>query len=267
MGLNTNITVAHDPVNHGFTTLHFKRPQGFDFKPGQYIEIYPSGAGNSEQKDWSKIDVFAIASGCRDGEIQVSANKLKSWNPLCAIEDESTHVSYENLDIRGPIGSSYPLESIESSEKVLLIGGGAGLTPLHSVMESLSNEQKKKCKYYYSATTQDNIPYFDEMKKYSQSREGHVVSLTREEVEGFEHGRITEKLKESPLKPEATMAFICGPEPFVLETIKVLLEKGMDRKNIFSSLNVSPKIGGPVLRADHEYMEKLALKHNVKIDP
>ncbi len=62
-------------------------------------------------------------------------------------------------------------------------------------MRSIDEEQRQKCKFYYSATSQNNLPYFEEMKNYSESGDGHVISLTKEEAKGFEYGRITDKLR------------------------------------------------------------------------
>jgi cardiolipin synthase A/B len=225
----------------GFKTLHLEPPPEWSFKPGQYLEIRSGGhLFNGLLKGPA---LLAIASGTNDKEIEVTARSSMS----IAHKNRALHRSKgQSLEVTGPIGTSFPIDLIKPSTEVLLIGGGSGLTALRSVMHSLP--EQNNAQLFYSTKTYNETLYQQEIDQWA--KQGHVISLTQEEREGFAHGRVTELLKKREIKPEA-LAFICGPAGLVKAVVRELLEKGLDRTRIFASLPAGAKEGGPVFRGDH----------------
>lgn len=235
------LTITHvDEESSGYRTIHFKRPEGWTFKPGQYLEVR-SGRVLSE---WLKDSaVVAIASGTNDKDIQITVRpSIKPWHPNRPLHRGAD----ESLKVTGPIGTSFPLHLIQPSTNLLLIGGGSGLTPLRSVMRSLPDNAQAKL--YYSAKTHKDLLYRDDVKEWLQN--GHIISLTQEKADGFEKGRITDLLKDHTVQADS-LVFICGPVELVKGVVKELVGKGVDRKQIYASLPLGAKEGGPVFRGDH----------------
>lgn len=226
--------------NQEFKTIRVKRPSDWEFLPGQYLEI------KAENSSASKPSILAIASGVFDDYIEITAKP----NP------KPTHPnSFLNCDvgdyltISGPLGTHFPVDLVTSDTPVLLLGGGSGLTALKSLMASLPFGIDSKL--IYSSKTKDELLYSEEIEKWKAL--GHIISLTRDNDANFEHGRITEHLSKIEIKPN-TLIFICGPKELVLETTKFLASIGVPRDQIYGSLPITAKEGGPVLRGDDPKM-------------
>lgn len=226
--------------NHEFKTLRLKRPAGWNFQAGQYLEI------KSEPSSAKKPAILAIASGTNEEYIEITAKP--NANP--------DHPNYclngligDNLIINGPLGTTFPLDLITPETPVVLLGGGSGLTALKSLMESIPFSTDAKL--IYTAKAYNDLIYKDEIEKWKS--EGHIISLTQDKVEGFAEGRIGLHLKSEELKPN-TLFFLCGPKKLVLETTKLLAELGIPREMIYGSLPVTAEEGGPIFRGDHPKM-------------
>lgn len=229
-----------DDEGAGYKTFHFERPPEWNFIPGQYVEIR---SGNILSSFFKQPAILAIASGTSDRDIQITArSSMMPWHSNRALHRGAGQF----LEITGPIGTSFPMDQITASTEVLLIGGGSGLTVIKSLMNSLPKHTTIDLSY--SAKTQEDVLYPEEVRQWA--KKGHFISLTQEKVEGFEEGRVTDHLKFKNLNIN-TLAFICGPTELIKAVIKVLVDKGLDRKQIFASLPVGAKEGGPVFRADH----------------
>jgi len=232
--------IASIKENKDYTTLRIKRPADWNFFPGQYLEI------RGENSSANKPAILAIASGVTDEYIEITAKP--NSNP--------DHANYclnslpgEYLTVTGPHGSNFPVDAIQPDSPVLILGGGSGLTALKSLMDSLPYGSNSKL--IYSSKSSEELIYRDEIEEWKQ--QGHTISLTQEEKEGFEHGRITEHLKNMVIETN-TLVFLCGPKELVIETARYLAERGVPKELIFGSLPAMAKDGGPVYRGDHPKM-------------
>lgn len=225
--------------NEEFKTIFLKRPQGWKFLPGQYLEI------RSDDVSESKPLILAIASGVDDDYIMITAkpNSDPTHPNFCLNKAVGDH-----LNIKGPLGSHFPMELISHNTPVFVLGGGSGLTALKSIMESLPKNADTKM--IYSSKTLKELTYRKQIEKWKS--QGHTISLTQESAAGYAEGRITEHLKNEQFKT-GSLFFICGPKELVLQTTKELVKLGVPRESIYGSLP-STKNGGPVYRADHPKM-------------
>lgn len=226
--------------NKDFKTFRLKRPPEWNFLPGQYLEI------KSEQSSTNKPAILAIASGISGEYIEITAKP--NSNP--------GHPNYclnssigDYLTLTGPLGSHFPTDQVSSDTPVLILGGGSGLTALKSVMNSLPTGTDMQL--IYSSKTVQGLLYQEEIEKWKA--EGHIVSLTQEQAEGFAQGHIVDHLVDQEIKPN-TLVFICGPKDLVLETTQWLVDRGIPRESIYGSLPATAKDGGPVYRGDHPKM-------------
>lgn len=226
--------------NKEFKTLRLKRPEGWNFLPGQYLEI------RSENSSATKPAILAIASAVGDDYIEITAKP--NANPNHANYCLNSGVG-EYLTVTGPMGTNFPTNLITPNTPVLVLGGGSGLTALKSLMESMPLGTDPKL--IYSSKTAQELLYHEDIAKWKA--EGHTISLTQETVDGFEHGRITDHLAHMDIKPN-TLVFLCGPKELVIETAKFLASMGVPRELIYGSLPATAKDGGPVYRGDHPKM-------------
>ena len=143
-----------------FTLVPVDEGSGFGFLPGQFNMLYLFGYG----------------------EVPVSI----SGDPAC--RDQLTHTvrvagsvtnAFANLEtgdmvgVRGPYGSSWPIESAEG-ENVLIVAGGLGLAPLRSAIYSLLAERGRfrKISILLGARSPETILFGEELKHW---REGFDI--------------------------------------------------------------------------------------------
>lgn len=227
--------------NPAFITVRIQRPAGWNFQPGQYVEIRAEGL--SEKKP----AILAIASGIHADYIEITAKPNPNLNHPHYFFNHLT--AGDQVTVNGPLGSYFPLDLVTSETPVFLLGGGSGLTALRSLLESMPSSTRTKL--IYSTKVYNDVIYKDELD-YLNSK-GHIISFTQDKVAGFAEGRITHHIKIEELKSGA-MFFLCGPKQLVLEMAQLLVEKGVPRELIYGSLPVTAEEGGPVFRGDHPKM-------------
>jgi phosphatidylserine/phosphatidylglycerophosphate/cardiolipin synthase-like enzyme/NAD(P)H-flavin reductase len=225
----------------GYRRIRLSRPGGFQFQPGQYVEVRSGGI--MSRATGKAPAILAIASGANDPFLEVVARpSVLPWHPNhCLGRTEG-----QQIQIVGPLGTSFPMEQIKHDTRVVLIGGGSGLTAIRSVMRSLPTHSNLQL--IYSAKTSQDLMYSDEVNRWID--QGHVICLTQEKQCGFAEGRVTEYLPSDSIA-ESDLVFICGPQGLVKDSILDLKKKGVSETQIFVSLPYGAKQGGPVYRSDH----------------
>src|SRR5699024_7822005 len=124
-------------------------------------------------------------------------------------EDLIAYNENEKLDVLGPGGNGFVIDDLEENEKVLLIGGGIGVPPLHFLAQKLYGKNigmmivlgflSKEYKFYEEA--------FNKL--------GHTIIVTDDGSYG-EKGRVTDvELSTENFKHY----YSCGPLP-MLKAVK-----------------------------------------------
>ncbi len=214
-------------------TFYFDKPSGFQFIPGQHIvlrftDLKGDPRGNMRQ--------FSLTS---DPE-----NDLLSITTKTVNRDSLYKKRLENLqpgdevEIAGPIGN-FVLDS--SSEDLVLICGGIGITPFISMLRhNLHNEERRKIELIHSTGSKVETPFYDEIGNMCSTMKNLTIHrfLTREmvEEEGIDNGRITsEKLARTIGNIAGKQFYVCGPPSFVKDVREILSEgMGVEEINIRS---------------------------------
>lgn len=203
----------------------------YRYKPGQFNMLYIPGVGEAP---------ISISSGPSDkelthtirvaGDVTTSISKLKAG---------------DTLFIRGPFGSSWPIEEIEDSS-LMVIAGGLGIAPLRSVLRELTKRRSKKRGFIlYGAKTPKDIIFRDEFPRY---RDCFDVFLTVDKADPEEYwrgyiGKVTDLFDKLNFDPLNTVVFICGPEIMMQSCIKELIIKGVAGEKIFLSMERNMNCG------------------------
>lgn len=217
----------------GYKTLKLVRPDGFNFMPGQYIQIRVI----NDKAHLLNSSLLAIASGKLDPHLEITARSSKlPWNPNNSLDKKIGN----SFSFEGPIGTSFPLDT---DSNILLIGGGSGITPIRSVIRSLTNQEYE---LIYSTKTFSSLLYSNEMiGKYN-----HTISLTQEVRENFMNARVTDILQNKDIDDDV-ICFICGPLQLVKDVRALLVNKNVSVQRIYCSMPFDALRGGPVYRGDH----------------
>ncbi|HMT11278.1 MAG TPA: FAD/NAD(P)-binding protein, partial [Ignavibacteria bacterium] len=118
------------------------------------------------------------------------------------------------LGLRGPFGTSWPLEDAKGKD-ICIIVGGIGLAPLRPAIYHILKHRKQygKITLYYRADS---------------SWRGHI-------------GVVTSLMNYVKLLPERTRAMVCGPEIMMKYAVDELIKHGMSEKEIYVSLERNMK--------------------------
>lgn len=203
----------------------------YRFRPGQFNMLYIPGVGESPISISSAPSDKEITHTIRvAGDVTTSISKLKAG---------------DRIFMRGPFGSSWPIEEIEDSF-LIVIAGGLGIAPLRSILRDIiKRRSKKKGFILYGAKTPKDIIFRDEFPRYKDCFD---VFLTVDKADPEEYwrgyiGRVTDLFDKLTFDPLNTVVFICGPEVMMQSCIKELIVRGVAGEKIFLSMERNMNCG------------------------
>lgn len=138
----------------------------------------------------------------------------------------------DEVEIRGPFGKFFVWDD-SITEPVLLVGGGSGVVPLRSMLEShQASGSETQMHLVYSARTYDDIIYKDAMLTSKET----TITLTQNTSKDWKGatGRIDAALLKKALDTyESTpVCFVCGMSSFVGAISDALQSIGVPMENI-----------------------------------
>jgi ferredoxin-NADP reductase len=223
------------PRAHGFTasaviavideapdikTFRLARPQGFEFRPGQFLTVRLQIAGKPHVRCYS-ISSAPHISGYL--EISVRRQGLVSGALHGTLRPGST------LSIHGPAGAFiYP----SSDERPLaLIAGGIGITPLLSMTRhAVATDPSRPVTLLYSARSEEDLAFQRELRIlgdcHPQLRV--AVALTGPAPSaGFHSGHIDAAVIRRHVPAAAdTLFYLCGPARMLADMRQLLRSLG-----------------------------------------
>lgn len=134
------------------------------------------------------------------------------------------------IGIRGPYGNGFDL----SGDRLLLVCGGCGTAPLLFSAEE-ATKRGKDVTILLAAKTEDDLLFRSRM----DDLEVDLIVATEDGSAGVE-GLATDALDEIGQERDFDSSLVCGPERMMVETAKVLSERGI---TVQVSLNRYMKCG------------------------
>lgn len=249
-----------------FTFLDDDVRTSFSFKPGQFIELSLNGKGESP---------FGIASSPNEGLIKITVNKTGTVTRAIHQLDVGDIVG-----IRGPLGNYYPIEDLAGSD-LFIISGGFAFTTLASLTQYLLDglrDRFGKVDLVYGARTPGMLLYKDLLGEWEKDPRINLYLTVDREFPGWTGlvGFVPDIVAQVEVDPSKVCCFICGPPIMIRLTIPKLVEKGIPKERIFTSLerrmkcgigkcgrcNIGPKFvckDGPIFRVSE--LEKLPAEY------
>jgi NAD(P)H-flavin reductase len=151
------------------------------------------------------------------------------------------------LGVRGPFGTSWDVASAAGRDLVF-VAGGVGLAPLRpAVLAALAARGRYgRIVLIAGARTPAEFLFRDQLGAWAVRDDDCEVELTIDQpAAGWAGtvGFVTEPLARLSLDAENTTAFLCGPEPMMRFSARVLLGKGMAPAEIRESLERNMQCG------------------------
>lgn len=152
------------------------------------------------------------------------------------------------VGIRGPFGSSWPVEEAKG-KNVLFVAGGIGLAPLRPFIMQIFHEREKfgKVQILYGARGTGEMLFTDEFDRWRRQpdTELHLTVDKLAEDEEWHHnvGVVTVLFEAAKLDPANTVVVTCGPEIMMRFACRGLLKKGFFAPQIYVSMERRMKCG------------------------
>lgn len=206
--------------------LHM-RPVGdvIRYWPGQYITLGDEQAG-------IPLRAYSIANSPRsNGEISINValkddGRTSKWvNDTCTLG--------ATVKVRGAYGSF--IGDPTADVPILCIAAGTGLAPIMDLAEAaLARKYKKKVDLIFSARTFEDV-YGEGMMAWWRAKHrkfNYHITLTREQREGYLHGRVTTILPQMFPSLAGYGVYLAGSPAMVEDCDKLARSLGADPKMI-----------------------------------
>lgn len=147
----------------------------------------------------------------------------------------------DKVSITGPFGKFH---CRENDKEMLLIGGGAGMAPLRSMIQEqlIGLNSQRKLSFWYGARSKQQLCYEVEFEQLSQQFQNFdwQVALSEPLAEdnwtgqvGFIHMVVLKQYLALHPSPQNIDYYICGPPLMSAATITMLNGLGVSNENIF----------------------------------
>lgn len=208
--------------------LHFDDEalrRGFRFLPGQFNMLYLPGIGES---------AISVSSDAERPEPLMHTVRV-AGNVTQALARMQTG---EQLTLRGPFGSAWPIAECRGRD-IVIAGGGIGLAPLRPVIYDVLNHRDEYGKVFllYGARTPRDLLYADEFDLWRAA--GIRVEITVDFGDAGWRGNIgvvPALFGRLRLAAENTRVLTCGPEVMMRFVVFEALSRRVAPEHIYLSM-------------------------------
>ena len=198
----------------------------FRFRPGQFLMLQVPGYG--------EVPISISSSTSNNEQVELCIRKAGHVTSALFEAKEGSRVA-----IRGPFGSSFPMEEM-MDKNVILVAGGLGIAPLRAPLFWINDHRDRyrdvHMLYGTKEPSQMLFTYqFEEWEKINHINLHTIVENASPEWNG-KTGMITELFSEITIDPENTYAIVCGPPVMFKFVCNYLDKKGIPMNRMFVSL-------------------------------
>jgi NAD(P)H-flavin reductase len=205
--------------------------KNFEFLPGQFNMLYVYGTGES---------AISISSDpVRPGQLAHTIHRVGLVTTKISQMKRG-----DIIGIRGPYGSSWPVDRAHGLD-VCIVAGGIGLAPLRPALYALLSRRKDygRILLLYGARNPLDLLYRVELEQWSKQYNVDVlITVDRGDSswKGYV-GVVTNLFSYIKLDARATIALVCGPEMMMQYTIAEIRRRGVPEDQIYLSMERNMK--------------------------
>lgn len=218
------------------TSFYLKPADGAglpSFKPGQYITIRLSIPGETYLFNRQ----YSLSQSPGQDTYRISVKKENEMNPNGKVSvylHEAIQIG-DSIEVTAPAGDFFL--DVESTRPVTLISGGVGVTPMMSMLETISKTTPTRPVAFLHGARNKALHAFDEDVRTLMSTMEDTTMLT---LYSDENRMLTKELLAENVLPTSDI-YVCGPVPFMKAMINTLYELG------FASDRVHFEFFGPAV--------------------
>jgi len=217
-----------EPLTHDIKrlVLQLVEPRELRFRAGQYVDIRIPGSDEHRS--------YSMANTPTANDHLEFILKVFPGGRFSSLLDEGFVGTA--LEVTGPYGSCVLRE--HSDRDVVLIGGGAGMAPLWSLLNDIvERDLKRRVTFYYGARARRDLFYLDHINRLTaRLPEFRFIPALSEPIpedhwQG-ETGLITEVVAQTLSAGSEVDVYLCGPAPMIDAALPVLVRKGIPEGRI-----------------------------------
>ena len=219
-------------LNNSVIEVSLRLPpnSNFGYNSGQYFNITKGTIKRS----------YSVANACKESGVLTFLIK-KYENGLMSNYWFDEAKENDLLRIEGPIGSFFLRET--QAENIIFLATGTGVAPIKAILESITESPKKllnkKIWIFTGARNQNDIFWQpNELNEIPNLKYIPVLSRPSEDWKG-EKGYIQDILIKQNIPLENAQVYACGSNTMIESAKKLLIEKGLNKKNFFSDAFVA----------------------------
>lgn len=145
----------------------------------------------------------------------------------------------DRIGIRGPFGRGWPLEDAQGKD-VIIITGGLGCAPTVSVINYIlaRRHQYGRLMILQGVKHSDDFIFRKQYARWEEAPETevHIAADVVGPTWPFAVGYVTDLINRLSIKPNHTVAMMCGPEMMMHTAIHALIKKGLPEQQLFLSM-------------------------------
>lgn len=191
--------------------------------PGQFIFCSLPGIGEAP------ISICSYSDDYIELNIRVVGNVTQALSRI-RVGDE--------LLVRGPYGTSYPMEEMLKKD-IYIVGGGCGVAPLKGVIEYIERYKERYGTIYLCLgfrSPKDTL-FLERLKTWMDIFD---VNVSYDKIDSdtcirAREGFVTQLVENIVNNKDNAVALLCGPPIMIDKTVEILLEKGFSKSQIYLS--------------------------------
>lgn len=204
-------------------------------RPGEFMMMYAFGVG----------EVAISVSGVPGGADPTITHTVRAVGAVSRALHDAQPGSV--IGLRGPFGTGWGLEQAAAGTDVVIVAGGVGLAPLRPVVHAALAERDRfgRVTLIVGVRSRADFLYRDELDDWVGDEAVDVHLTVDVPVQGWpgETGNVCEPLRRLAVRPDATAAYLCGPEVMMRSGAAELLRKGLPANAIRVSLERNMQCG------------------------
>jgi NAD(P)H-flavin reductase len=235
--LPENATVLKNrPMTRTEAYFEFKLDSGSELghMPGQFAEISVPGIGEAP--------ISVSSSPTAGGSFEMVVRK--AGNVTAALHAVAEG---QKIGVRGPFGTSFPVETEMKGKDILFICGGIGLVPLRSAINYVLDKRGNYGNVTILSGTKTPAErlFADELEKWQERQDVTLLESVDTADEGWKGntGVITTLIPKVTIDPANTVTLICGPPIMYKFVLLELMKIPVDFQNVYVSLERHMKCG------------------------
>lgn len=227
--------IKREEIADGTMAFRFEKPQGFEFKAGQFMEVALLNPPETDAEGNTRA--FSIADAPSEPDLMI-ATRMRDTAFKRVLKTMPLGIE---VQIEGPFGN-FVLHNNISRPAIFLIGG-IGITPIRSiVVEAAAQKLSHKIFLFYSNRQPKDAAFFEELKNLETKNLNYKFIPTMTDLpsqtspsevwEGEKRYINAEMLKKYLGDLQGSIYYSAGPQSMVAAMRKLVNSMGVDDDDI-----------------------------------